>query len=132
ELAAGGLSTEGLPAALFALAEPEPVRLDGRPPVDHSTPPPGRLVPPAQPPLEHAPRMPLLPGGRAAIGSAVATAVRLLRGVRLRVWGTAAVSLGLLAAALVLLPGRGAVGAPEPRTTVGATATAPMPAATAT
>jgi eukaryotic-like serine/threonine-protein kinase len=126
ELATGALTTTALPDALFALAEPAPVRLS-RPPAAELEPapgPPGRLVPPAaevpRSAAAHRPALlPVLSGAAfpsGALRRVLAGALRMLRTVRPRVWATAAASLALLAAALVLLPGHGAAGAAGPST----------------
>jgi hypothetical protein len=129
EFASGQLSTEALPAALFALADPAPVRLDAQLREKPDDEPPGRLVAPAAPALlqPSVRRLSRLPGAGAA-RSALTSSVGALRAVRLRIWVVAAASLALLAGALVLLPGRGAAGAPEPRPVASATSRAPASA----
>lgn len=128
ELASGALDFAALPHALFALADPAPVRLEARAPTSLVPEPPGRLfpaAPPAPEPGREAPR-PLQTALQQRLGSAAA-AIGLLRGVRLRVWVAAAASLALLAAAVVLLPGRGAAEERAARPSAATRAAAPSP-----
>jgi hypothetical protein len=114
ELASGALALAALPDALFALADPAPVRLASRAAPSAGAGPAGRLVAPQEPVHRPAPRL-RIPAvaarwrARAVLGACR----RFVRGVRLRVWLAAGSSLALLAGALVVLPGRGVASAPE-------------------
>jgi len=88
---------DSLEAALFAVAAPEPVRLDRREmPAPRST--PARLLPAAVPTAAPDPRVPEQPG---------AIVRRVLASVRPRVWVGLGAVVALLGAALVLLPADG-------------------------
>lgn len=114
---------QGRPTAesLFALADPEPVRLERpRDPLPWRSDAPQRLVAPAPP----APSSP----GPQRIRGPVATAAAVLGTVRIRVWAAFAAVAVLLVAVVTLLPGdRGDADAAarRPPTT---TASAPVPA----
>lgn len=93
-IAAPAADAVDLEQALFAVADPEPVRLHPEP-LDVDPAPPGRLVPAAAASSESRPA-----------ASVVARLVAPLRSVRKRLWAVLAVPVVLLVAAVVLLPAR--------------------------
>ncbi len=125
-LEATGLPSAALVEALFALADPQPVRLDPPHPVVEQG-PPARLVAP----VAAAPSTPSrVPPALREVLSALARRSSGLRAVRTRTWVVAGCALASLVVALVALPSGSDAGDAGPSAAVVRAAASPAARAT--